>query len=962
MAIKQITSAPSISPEGKSIAKIREIRGNSLVWNQLCSFTYGNQTSTSNGITVTAINNYSFKLSGTATANVSFTNYLRHNFEQADHKYYVNNHFPTGVSVTANGYSSTFNFNKNGGITTGSVTGKTQYYYLKITSGTDFGTDGIIINPIVIDLTLMFGSGSEPDTVEEFEAMFPENYYEYNSGEIINSNINAIETVGFNQWDEEVEEGLINTATGQNQSSSGRWRSKNYIPVFPASAYYFCNTMASASNVIYLFAYDANKNYIGCYGGSTWGNANPAPFNNVIVNLPTNCYFIRIQNYSGATYQNTICINLSDASRNGIYEPYKKSTLPLNISTLTGKLNGEGESVKIFPYGLRGIGEVYDSLIIDPDGFARRAVKVMESVDLGTLDWGKRTKNDDEYVYFFSNYFSSGKDRTTAFYGLCDKGYSYSNSYATGADKSIVIRSGNSSTSGNAICIRDLSYQDSTPEEFRAAMAGVKLIYELATPQTYVLDTPILMEYSTDGGTEQIVFSENLLSTPLVADVDYFSNAIKHIQFSDETHCIRDERITGIDYIPIEQSTNVITSAGVYNAISEAKAPLQSVSYKSAWLSSSTHTVHFLMNVKPIDWEKVYTVKYRLNCSIENTTSSNTESLVTLQFTKDSLRAYYVENAVTSTSYKSFYQHYVYPVSDVGFNSGFGSGVGIYIHQSTASYSYAGSSRYRLIDVDLLEAINCEVELFSEDLDAEDMQLDTSTTHGAGVAISSATGLQETSDANTTYANYSFGNSYGICTTVEETLAKTSAISNYNLTTGAITTIYFENAVPADSTLNVNAEGAKPIYYKNEPITDNIIKAGDTATFRYTSAVLSSGAYMLVALDRDFNDFVVENKSASLAAAGSSATIATVNGTNITVTTPSSWIVTDTKNTAGSTDTSSKIFLIGATSQDTNPQTYSDNEVYVTSGVLTTKSVQVGGTSATIQYNSTDQSIEFVFS
>ena len=69
----------------------------------------------------------------------------------------------------------------------------------------------------------------------------------------------------------------------------------------------------------------------------------------------------------------------------------------------------------------------------------------------------------------------------------------------------------------------------------------------------------------------------------------------------------------------------------------------------------------------------------------------------------------------------------------------------------------------------------------------------------------------------------------------------------------------------------------------------------------------------------------------------------------------------DTKNTAGSTDTSSKIFLIGATSQAANPQTYSDNEVYATSGVLTAKSLQVGGGSATIQYNSNTQSIDFVF-
>lgn len=47
--------------------------------------------------------------------------------------------------------------------------------------------------------------------------------------------------------------------------------------------------------------------------------------------------------------------------------------------------------------------------------------------------------------------------------------------------------------------------------------------------------------------------------------------------------------------------------------------------------------------------------------------------------------------------------------------------------------------------------------------------------------------------------------------------------------------------------------------------------------------------------------------------------------------------LSQTLNTAGSTDTSSKIFLIGATSQATNPQTYSDNEVFVTSGILTAK-------------------------
>lgn len=50
----------------------------------------------------------------------------------------------------------------------------------------------------------------------------------------------------------------------------------------------------------------------------------------------------------------------------------------------------------------------------------------------------------------------------------------------------------------------------------------------------------------------------------------------------------------------------------------------------------------------------------------------------------------------------------------------------------------------------------------------------------------------------------------------------------------------------------------------------------------------------------------------------------------------------DTKNTAGSSNTSSKIYLIGATSQATNPQTYSHDTAYVgTDGHLYSDNSQV---------------------
>lgn len=74
----------------------------------------------------------------------------------------------------------------------------------------------------------------------------------------------------------------------------------------------------------------------------------------------------------------------------------------------------------------------------------------------------------------------------------------------------------------------------------------------------------------------------------------------------------------------------------------------------------------------------------------------------------------------------------------------------------------------------------------------------------------------------------------------------------------------------------------------------------------------------------------------------------------------SGYVTTDTKNTAGSTDTSSKIFLIGATSQAANPQTYSDNQVYATNGQLDANKVRVAE-QVTLQYNSTTKSLDFVF-
>ena len=88
------------------------------------------------------------------------------------------------------------------------------------------------------------------------------------------------------------------------------------------------------------------------------------------------------------------------------------------------------------------------------------------------------------------------------------------------------------------------------------------------------------------------------------------------------------------------------------------------------------------------------------------------------------------------------------------------------------------------------------------------------------------------------------GIGYGTCTTAEATKAKVSSISNYTLTAGGIVAIKFSHAVPAGSTLNITSKGAKAIYHKGAAIASGVIKAGDTATFIYSTQ------YHLLSIDR----------------------------------------------------------------------------------------------------------------
>lgn len=348
------------------------------------------------------------------------------------------------------------------------ATNQIYWYPRAISGGYVVGDSWQFKNSQVIDLTQMFGStiadyiysleqSQAGAGVAWFKKLFPNDYYAYNAGELLSvEGLQSHDAVGFNQWDEEWELGTFNTTTGVNTASSSQIRSKNLIPILPNTTYYF----KTANNYAWVIFLDADKNVIEGYYASTSNDGNSSTLSDeTFVTPPNGAYmkFYMLATY-GTTYNHDICINLSNPSRNGEYEPYEKHSYPLDSSlTLRGipKLDASNN--------LYYDGDEYTS-----DGKVKRKYGV---VDLGSLNWSKGT-------YSGVDYFITPNFPTASPNGVCPI-YTKTNGggVATMQDKEFLIYS-----TGSQLFIVDSTYTDIAT--FKAAMSGVMLVYELATPTT----------------------------------------------------------------------------------------------------------------------------------------------------------------------------------------------------------------------------------------------------------------------------------------------------------------------------------------------------------------------------------------------------------------------------------------------------------------------------------------------
>lgn len=439
-------------PTGGKLMSVKNIGGRSIVWNQLYKkFGYVGG-STLNCKSIFKSHNYLLRVDYSVSENTKVYLYFR------AAKYTAGTNRQIVKDITAGSgkiswITSPLGEHSDGG----------DFGVFRLVTDSD-GNQKLDTSPFsnyeIFDLTQMFGIGNEPTSVEEFEAMFPNNYYQYNAGEIITADTESVVEQGKNLWDEVWGVGSINSSSGNNEFSKEAIYSKTYTPIAPNSTHIFVYAGSAKFENVKTRFYDYNKNYIG-YNDKDGQTVYP----NKKFITPSDTFYVRftLPPSYGNAYKNDIALI---AGSSGAYAPYHSNVYPIP------------EAIKALPgYGWSaGTARNY----VDYEN--KRYVQCVGSVDLGTLTWMK-TSSQSVGDYFYAPVSAIGFKRLGAF-GitvhniLCSKYITVARNPNAFVDKTIVLDG--DSTAVSQIQVKDTAYTDATA--FKQAMSGVMLYYELANP------------------------------------------------------------------------------------------------------------------------------------------------------------------------------------------------------------------------------------------------------------------------------------------------------------------------------------------------------------------------------------------------------------------------------------------------------------------------------------------------
>ena len=178
-------------PTGAKLMSVKSVGGKSVVWNQLVKPVP--TVVTQAGVKFTFSNDGIVTLNGTATTTGNAIS-LQSVKNQKGHKYLMVANPLSGVYGADKLLFSSQSFGQDstghGTIITNESSNAVWYYTIYVYEGVTY--DNVKLQPQIYDLTAMFGSGNEPTTVEEFEKIFPADYYPYNAGEVVRTGVTEV--------------------------------------------------------------------------------------------------------------------------------------------------------------------------------------------------------------------------------------------------------------------------------------------------------------------------------------------------------------------------------------------------------------------------------------------------------------------------------------------------------------------------------------------------------------------------------------------------------------------------------------------------------------------------------------------------------------------------------------------------------------------------------------------------
>ena len=455
-------------PTGAKLMSVKNIGGKSIVFNQ----SFQPRKGANSGVTVTADSDGTITINGTTTE--SYINFRDVTPEENKIGKYA---FKLLVLNNPDNVEMGFGFLNRSKSTPKITSGSSAVIYNQTQSeillGKSTGISGFAVGTVfndvkikiqIFDLTAMFGSGTEPSTVEEFEKIFPADYYPYAAGEIVSAGVESIVKQGKNLFDytdkiyyganvSKVENGVIYT--------KGATTTVLNIPTIVGSKYTLSFKVKSSG---------ANQ------GGLRWSlqtgkNTSYALDSSLIkseVGYVANTEYQAVATFVATTDFVSLCtimpmvydVQLENGDTATGYSPFYQTEYP--IPEAIKALLGYGWSA--------GTAKNY----VDYEN--KRYVQCVGSVDLGTLSW--RVGDSVSFETFQLKGQKLTKNYDIAPNILCSK-------YPTKTQNELWGKTNVTGITTNAnvdgcVHVNDTSYTDATA--FKQAMQDVMLYYELATP------------------------------------------------------------------------------------------------------------------------------------------------------------------------------------------------------------------------------------------------------------------------------------------------------------------------------------------------------------------------------------------------------------------------------------------------------------------------------------------------